>query len=60
MKICIFAHKGRKRLYTGENAKGVRALTVWKVHTLPGAGTWSLSITSDRRLTFTVDDEREI
>jgi len=40
----------------------VRALTVWKVHTLTGdrKGTWSLSVTRNRRLTFTIDGQREI
>jgi proteic killer suppression protein len=86
MKIRGFAHKGLKRLYSEDNAKGVppdtvdklrkmfafldtmqeaeelRALTVWKVHTLTGdrKGTWSLSVTRNRRLTFTIDNEREI
>lgn len=86
MKIRSFAHKGLKRLYSEDSAKGVppdtvnklrkifafldamqevgelQALTVWKVHTLTGdrKGTWSLSVTGNRRLTFTLDDEREI
>jgi proteic killer suppression protein len=86
MKIRSFAHKGLKRLYSEDSARGVppdtvdklckmfafldamqetgelRALTVWKVHTLTGdrKGIWSLSVTRNRRLTFTVDDEREI
>ena len=86
MKIRSFAHKGLKRLYSEDSAKGVppetvdklrkmlafleamqeadelRALTVWKVHTLTGdrKGTWSLSVTGNRRLTLTIDDEREI
>jgi proteic killer suppression protein len=40
----------------------LRTLTNWKVHTLTGdrKGTWSLSVTRNRRLTFTIDDEREI
>jgi len=40
----------------------LRALTSWKVHTLTGdrKGTWSLSVTRNRRLTFTINDEREI
>lgn len=35
----------------------LRALTVWKVHTLTGdrKGTWSLSVTRNLRLTFRVD-----
>jgi len=39
------------------------ALTAWKVHTLTGdrKGTWSLTVTGNRRLTFRVDAaEREI
>jgi toxin HigB-1 len=86
MKIRSFAHKGLKRLYSEDSAKGVppdtvaklqkifafldtmqdveelRALTGWKVHTLTGdrKGTWSLSVTRNRRLTFTIDAEREI
>ena len=86
MKIRSFAHKGLKRLYSEDSAKGVppdtvdklrkmfafldnmadaeelRTLTAWKVHTLTGdrKGTWSLSVTGNRRLTFVIDDEREI
>ena len=87
MKIRNFVHKGLKRLYTDDSAKGVppdtvdklrkmlaflddmqdpeelRALAAWKVHTLTGdrKGTWSLSVTRNRRLTFRVDiAEREI
>ena len=82
-----FAHKGLKRLYTEDSAKGVppdtadklrkmlvfldnmedpeelRSLTAWKVHTLTGdrKGTWSLSVTRNRRLTFRIDTaEHEI
>ena len=87
MKIRNFAHKGLKRLYTEDGAKGVppdaadklrkmlvyldnmedpeelRSLTAWKVHTLTGdrKGTWSLSVTRNRRLTFRIDTaEHEI
>ena len=87
VKIRNFAHKGLKRLYMEDSAKGVppdtmdklrkmfvyldnmedpeelRALTTWKVHTLTGdrKGTWSLSVTRNRRLTFRIDAaEREI
>ena len=86
MKIRSFAHKGLKRLYSEDSAKGVPPdtvdklrkmfafldamqeadelppLTVWKVHALTGdrKGTWSLSVTRNRRLTFTIDDDREI
>ena len=81
VRIRNFAHKGLKRLYTEDSAKGVppdtadklrkmlafldgmqdpeelRALPSWKVHTLTGdrKGTWSLSVTRNRRLTFRVD-----
>ena len=81
MKIRNFVHKGLKRLYTEDSAKGVppdtadklrkmlgflddlqdpeelRALRAWKVHTLAGdrRGTWSLSVTRNRRLTFRID-----
>ncbi len=81
MKIRNFVHKGLKRLYTEDSAKGVppnsadkhrkmlaflddmqgpeelRALPAWKMHTLTGdrRGTWSLSVTRNRRLTFRID-----
>jgi toxin HigB-1 len=41
----------------------LRALAAWKAHTLIGdrKGTWSLSVTGNRRLTFRIDTaEREI
>jgi len=87
VKIRNFVHKGLKRLYAEDVAKGVppdtldklrkmlaflddmqeaeelKALPAWKVHTLTGdrKGTWSLSVTRNRRLTFRVDTaEREI
>jgi proteic killer suppression protein len=87
VKIRNFAHKGLKRLYTEDSAKGVppdtadklrkmlvyldnmedpeelRSLTAWKVHALTGdrKGTWSLSVTRNRRLTFRIDTaEHEI
>ena len=45
-----------------QQAEELRALTVWKVHTLLGdrKGTWSLSVTGNRRLTFLIDDEPQI
>ena len=46
-----------------QEAEELRALPAWKVHTLTGdrKGTWSLSVTRNRRLTFRVDTaEREI
>lgn len=87
VRIRNFVHKGLKRLYQDDSAKGVppetvdklrkmlaylddmgdpeelRALTAWKVHTLAGdrKGTWSLSVTRNRRLTFRIDTvEREV
>ena len=87
VKIRTFAHKGLRKLYVEDSAKGVppdtvdklrkmlaflddmqdpeelRSLPVWKVHTLTGdrKGTWSLSVTRNRRLTFRIDiAEREI
>ncbi len=87
MKIRNFIHKGLKRLYSEESAKGVppdtadklrkmfaflddmkdaeelRALASWKPHTLTGdrKGTWSRSVTRNRRLTFSIDTaEREV
>ena len=87
VKIRTIVHKGLKRLYAEDNAKGVppdtldklrkmlaflddteapeelRALPSWKVHALTGdrKGTWSLSVTRNRRLTFRIDTaEQEI
>ena len=87
MKIGSFAHKGMKRLYEDDEARGVEAATAdklrkmllfldemenpeellalpaWKAHTLRGnrKGTWSLSVTANRRLTFRFDKSgREI
>ena len=87
VRIRNFVHKGLKKLYAEDRAKGVppdtvdkvrkmlaflddmqdpeelRVLAVWKVHTLTGdrKGTWSLSVTRNRRLTFRIDTvEREI
>jgi proteic killer suppression protein len=87
MKIRNFLHKGLKKLYADDNAKGVppetadklrkmfaflddmedademRSLPSWKAHVLTGErkGTWSLSVTANRRLTFHIDKvEREI
>jgi proteic killer suppression protein len=45
------------------DAEELRSLAAWKVHTLTGdrKGTWSLSVTRNRRLTFRIDTpEREI
>lgn len=81
MKIRTFVHKGLKKLYAEDSAKGVppdtvdklrkmlaflddmqdpeelRSLPMWKVHMLTGdrKGTWSLSVTRNRRLTFRID-----
>ena len=81
MKIRTFAHKGLKKLYAEDIAKGVppdtadklrkdmqdpeelRSPSAWKAHTLTGdrKGTWSLSVTGNRRLTFRIDmADREI
>jgi proteic killer suppression protein len=40
-----------------ENAEELRSLPTWRVHTLTGdrKGTWSLSVTRNRRLTFRID-----
>ena len=46
-----------------QDPEELRSLTAWKVHTLTGVrkGTWSLSVTRNRRLTFRIDTaEREI
>ena len=46
-----------------EDPEELRALPSWKAHTLTGdrKGTWSLSVTANRRLTFRIDAaEREI
>jgi proteic killer suppression protein len=46
-----------------EEPEELHALPSWKVHTLSGArkGTWSLSVTANRRLTFRIDTaEHEI
>ena len=81
VRIRNFVHKGLKRLYLQDSAKGVPADTVdklqkmlaylanmddpdelqllvtWKAHILTGdrKGTWSLSVTRNRRLTFRID-----
>jgi proteic killer suppression protein len=40
-----------------ESTDELRALTAWKAHTLTGdrKGTWSLTVTRNRRLTFCID-----
>jgi proteic killer suppression protein len=46
-----------------ENPEELRSLPAWKAHTLTGdrQGTWSLSGTRNRRLTFRIDTiEKEI
>ena len=46
-----------------EDLEELRALTAWKAHVLTGdrKGTWSLSVTRNRRLTFRIDTaEHEI
>ena len=57
--------KLRKMLAFLDDMQGpeeLRALAEWKIHTLSGdQGTWNLSVTRNRRLTFRVDvAEREI
>ncbi len=85
MKIRSFAHKGLKRLYDEDVARGVppdaadklrkmfafldemedaeelRTLPSWRAHLLVGdrKGTWSLSVTANRRLTFQIDGARK-
>ena len=46
-----------------EDPEELRALTPWNAHTLTGdrTGTWSLTVTRNRRLTFRIDTaEREV
>jgi proteic killer suppression protein len=85
VKIRNFSHKGLRRLYAEDSARGVppdsadklrkilaflddmqepeelRALATWKAHTLSGdrKGTWSLSVTRNRRLTFRIDTKEQ-
>ena len=42
-----------------QDPEELRSLPAWKVHTLTGdrKGTWSLSVTRNRRLTFRADRE---
>lgn len=60
------ADKLRKMLAYLDNMEDVeelRTLTAWNAHTLSGdrKGTWSLSVTRNRRLTFRIDvAQREI
>ena len=50
-------HKGLKRFYTEDSTKPYRPIP-W---TSCGKGTWSLSVTRNRRLTFCIDTaDREI
>jgi len=43
-----------------EAAKELQALPAWKAHTLTGnrKGSWSLSVTANRRMTFRVDNAK--
>ena len=85
VRIRNFLHRGLKKLYAEDSAKGVsadtaaklrkmlafldnmedaqelRSLASWKAHLLTGdrKGTWSLSVTANRRLTFWVDIEEQ-
>lgn len=50
-------------LDTIEGPEELRTLTAWRAHTLTGdrKGTWSLSVTRNRRMTFRIDTtEREL
>jgi proteic killer suppression protein len=40
-----------------QDGEELRALPIWRAHTLTGnrKGTWSLSVTRNRRLTFRID-----
>jgi proteic killer suppression protein len=68
VKIRSSIHKGLRSLYNEDVAKGVPSDTADKLrkmfaHTLTGdrKGTWSLSVTGNRRLTFRIDTaERKI
>ena len=65
MKIRTFGHQGLKRLCEDDNAEGVPPDppdTLRMVHTLTGdrKGAWSLCVTGNRRLAFTIDDNTEI
>ena len=56
-------HKMLTFLDNMQEPEELRSLPAWKVHTLAGErkGTWSLSVTRNRRLTFRIDiQEREI
>ena len=43
------------------NAEELRSLPIWRAHRLTGdrRGTWSLSVTRNRRLTFRIDTAEE-
>lgn len=45
-----------------QDEEELRSLPAWKAHMLTGdrKGTWSLSVTGNRRLTFRIDQEGEI
>jgi toxin HigB-1 len=45
-----------------QDPEELRTLPTWKAHLLVGGrkGTWSLSVTRNRRLTFCINEEREI
>jgi len=55
-------HKMLAYLDQMENPEELRALAAWKAHTLTGdrRGTWSLSVTRNRRLTFRINVNKEI
>lgn len=45
-----------------QNPEELRALPTWKAHMLTGdrKGTWSLSVTRNRRMTFRIEDDEII
>jgi toxin HigB-1 len=45
-----------------QEAGELRTLAAWNAHLLTGDrdGTWSLSVTRNRRLTFWIDQERQV
>lgn len=45
-----------------QDAEELRTVATWRVHKLTGdrEGTWSLSVTRNRRVTFRITEAREI
>jgi proteic killer suppression protein len=54
--------EGRERGHRGQTPQELRGLPLWKAHVLTGdrKGTWSLSVTRNRRLTFRIEDDEII